>query len=435
MRIRALKPTLVRIDNLIRRYHQVFDMSRLNVLTELRQAIADWAADKIDRDSNSKRWPAMEALEDITLRKLHELDNFGKHRYTRAMCIAFELKTGDYQSAPPKHDVERFNKENEDIDSRTDQLRQAIIQAYNQVRLATTSVSPAEQRKTLKIFMAPEFFFRGPYGAYADIGMIHAIFKKMSLTTKDPKFSDWIFVHGTAIFTSDKMKKDVKQGNLLENYALVQRGGPSGGQHLDEFVIAKEFPSHIDFKLTNIPNANWNWYKSSKPQAVIGGKAVTAIKPEGGRVDPITKSLPETKQKHLSELTGGTIFTMHGIRFGLEVCRDHHQGRLAHSLESGSLSIQLIPSAGMGITQTSIACRPGGLVFNVDGITPHTEIEVTGNNPQPVLRKSVAVAGGLLKVFTSSVISYPGDLRADVAKRLNQLPAILNGAAPVLPPR
>ena len=58
---------------------------------------------------------------------------------------------------------------------------------------------------------------------------------------------------------------------------------------------------------------------------------------------------------------------MDGILFGLELCRDHLTGRLAHSHESGRVQIQLIPSCGASIEHTSIACVEGGIIFNCDG--------------------------------------------------------------------
>ena len=62
MQIRAMKPKLVKIDDLVKKYHQALDMSKLNILMELRKAIEDWAADKIDRNADTGRLEAMQAL-------------------------------------------------------------------------------------------------------------------------------------------------------------------------------------------------------------------------------------------------------------------------------------------------------------------------------------------------------------------------------------
>jgi len=58
--------------------------------------------------------------------------------------------------------------------------------------------------------------------------------------------------------------------------------------------------------------------------------------------------------------------------FGVETCADHSQERLKTTSSSGpkpEVDIQLIPSAGMGITPKNVVSRNGGFVFNCDGWT------------------------------------------------------------------
>ena len=52
------------------------------------------------------------------------------------------------------------------------------------------------------------------------------------------QYADWLFVQGSALFATEKLENNNKLGNLLEHYALVQKGGPKTSEHHD-LVIAK----------------------------------------------------------------------------------------------------------------------------------------------------------------------------------------------------
>jgi len=130
---------------------------------------------------------------------------------------------------------------------------------------------------------------------------------------------------------------------------------------------------------------------------------------------------------------------MDGISFGLEVCRDHYLKRLAHSEESGKVQIQLVPSAGMSIEESSVACVRDGLVFNVDGDDPHVEVKLrsAAGVQHPVI--SADSGGGKIRIHGPQRIAWPGLVRSDVAQRLHMSQGVLSGtqriAAPPLPPR
>lgn len=447
MRIRASKPKLKRIDELIKRYHKVLAMSKLNILMELRTAIAGWAADKIDRRAGTNRLPAMQALEEIVVRKLYELDGWGKHRYIKAACIGYRISTGDYDhTRQPASATDRRKAETVEIGHRVSALIQAIKLAHSRYNVYTSlqHVSPDEENQTLKIFMAPEFYFRGPFGAYADIGWSARIMQMMRTEIGKDQYSNWLFVNGTALFATDKYENGTRVGALLENYALVQKGGEKTGQHHDH-VIAKEFPSHVDFKPYPAHMIDLRrWYNPATSSAAIGGVTRHNIMPEGGRKDPVFNPLGHANVpqfKPASELIGGVVFTMDGISFGLEVCRDHYLKRLAHSEEAGKVLIQLVPSAGMSIEDASIACVQNGLIFNVDGATPHVALKQRGaaGNRTHASVMTVNSGGGQILIFDPQRIEWPGLVRTDVATRLGLSRAVLSGTSrihpPPLPPR
>ena len=143
------------------------------------------------------------------------------------------------------------------------------------------------------------------------------------------------------------------------------------------------------------------WYTEDRPEAKIVGKNEHSIRPGGARRDPINNRQNTIGgTTGVSELVGGCIFTMDCITFGLEVCRDHYLKRLASSQNSRSAQIQLIPSAGMSIEQASIACADGGIIFNVDGVSPHAMVAVNSQIiPAPKGIATVPFAGGGIVMF------------------------------------
>jgi len=102
----------------------------------------------------------------------------------------------------------------------------------------------------------------------------------------------------------------------------------------------------------------------------VRGLEAEAIPSEGS-------SQPGTVAQSLykDERMGGSVFTMDGIRFGVEVCLDHLRGRLKNSDNSSQLKIQiqLIPSAGV-LPKPDPTNFVAPIVFNVDGSGPNVEV-------------------------------------------------------------
>lgn len=430
LQIRATKPTLVRIDNLIKQYPLAQGAAKVTTLRDLKHALTAWADDKANRGVGTGRGEAMDALWDIVLLKIYQLDGWTTHGYVLTSCIGYRLGTGAYDEnkvpAGPDTWNTRRREETVEIGTRVAKMTAAIVSAHGsyQAFKATKSITPAEDRKTLKIFMAPEFFFRGPYGAYQDIGWNAKIMSMLRTETSKSQYEDWLFVLGTALYSTDKEQKQgnkmVKVGNLLENYALVQKGGSQTSERQD-LIVAKEFPSHVDFKHPGL--GNLQWFDPAQTQAKVGGQMQRHFAPEGGRIDPVkdwdgTGSAPvlgATTPK-VSEKVGGTIFTKDSITFGLEVCRDHLIGRLAHSQEAGTVLIQLVPSCGASIEHKSIACVADGIIFNVDGDgngSTDVLINTGGAGTKVGGRLYNASDGNEIAVYDPARIPWPGLIRAD----------------------
>lgn len=255
-----------------------------------------------------------------------------------------------------------------DINYRCKYMREAIDKA-------ALSTSLNKSFNTLKLFMAPEFYFRGKDGAYP-IEEVSTIMASLRNHTKANQFKDWIFVFGTALGYLD-------EGNSKEifNIAMVQKGGTEETGVDSSLIVYKEYISHIDFIRTsntgkNCPNCGHfvadDWDTATNRTGKIGSKHYE-LRPTTGSRDLLSMRVEKTgtgKEMTKTGLGGQSIFTMNGITFGLEICLDHLNGRLRDSpLAKGDprIQIQLIPSAGAFIKQASVACMQGGLIFNVDG--------------------------------------------------------------------
>jgi hypothetical protein len=169
------------------------------------------------------------------------------------------------------------------------------------------------------------------------------------------------------------------------NVALVQKGWPTphmGDGGLRRVAIYKENVSPIDFT-----NTATDWHKAdgSERKITIHGTPSRPVLPTQGAVD-LGGGRPNSERPlgstvgseiNANGAGGGVVFTMDDITFGLEVCLDHAENRLAKFYATSSttkragdpkVQVHLIPSYGMTIAGGEICCpSPKGVVFNVDG--------------------------------------------------------------------
>jgi hypothetical protein len=176
------------------------------------------------------------------------------------------------------------------------------------------------------------------------------------------------------------------------NIAQVQKGGggvpvnKDGSRALKELLVYKETISSVDFK--GLDYGPLAFYSVDRHLAELDGDPLCKLYPTPGAKDvlgtnPNVQGQPRVDGKGnpgtgtASEVTtsglgGGSVFTMHDITFGLEVCLDHGEKRLKKyyggAAKSGEpkVQVQLIPSCGMAIDVAGCCCVADGLVFNVD---------------------------------------------------------------------
>jgi len=182
--------------------------------------------------------------------------------------------------------------------------------------------------------------------------------RKLTLNTKDQ------FNVGKLI----NLERQSEKKTEVFNIALIQKGGtapPADPSEKRELIVYKEYVSGIDYII--------------RP----GGKFL--IHGEERNVLPTSKS-GRTSEVSESGLGGGSVFTIDGVRFGLEVCLDHAEGRLDDFYKTLEMAgkpkpqIHLIPSWGMDIGLGPICCvDKKGLIFNVDGSRGDSVARVNDN--------------------------------------------------------
>lgn len=274
-----------------------------------------------------------------------------------------------------------------DIDERIGLTLKAVRQA---VKSGAVDASPS----TLKIFLMPEFSFRGTQGAY-EAEYFTYFRKEFARRVAVRAYDGWLFVVGTIVNTAEDYvrgkdpKRDLK-ARVRENLAIAIA---------DVWQYAN---SHHDTALATFATVTLNAYtiychanpifEVTDKSYVVAGGSRNAHYPEGLSIEkkfisnedfvlnlhsnayaeeevaypPIDEHDGEDKQRAFDPLS---IFTIEGIKFGVEVCLDHMQARLRRNRipKDELVQIHLVPSCGMQIVQPSIIAAAGGYVFNCDG--------------------------------------------------------------------
>ena len=308
-----------------------------------------------------------------------------QYDYRRVQLIGFDINNGIYKEAY------RGEADPEvDIDRRCELMIEAL-------RLAYDHADPASD--VLKVFMAPEFYFRGRDGAYS-IEQAAGILPRLRAESDRYRYRHWLFVFGTAVArfqpTSehDHAILPGEPANEIVNVALVQQGwyAPALHQHeRGELLVYKEYLAVGDF--VRVPGRG-PWTEAANREVKFGatpGRVQPTLGSRDTGLSPSSSSLSSSSaaatssaaraglpERNISGLGGGCVFTLHGVTYGLEVCLDHKNHRLWDFYQPGGgvqrgdplVQVQLIPSEGMSIGGTEpgkeVAACADGVVLNVD---------------------------------------------------------------------
>ena len=109
-----------------------------------------------------------------------------------------------------------------------------------------------KSNSTLKIFLAPEFFFRGPTGAYsAEDPALLKLGDRLRSMVADTRWRDWVFVFGSVIGATKiahPEKSTLTGGPLWDtyNFAVIQRGNsPERHTHFKRYISGIDFLSAV----------------------------------------------------------------------------------------------------------------------------------------------------------------------------------------------
>lgn len=277
--------------------------------------------------------------------------------YKKVQFIAHNIFTG------PK-DVTATTQAYLGIANATTDIQERVKLVGKAITAAKGHGSTDPSNDTLKVFMLPEFFFRGNTGAYG-MDEVQTVVSSLQTLVKDATlWSNWLFVFGTIVGKSFETKKasflsslfgpkyviDPSKPIEIYNYSLIQKGGfgnAEGAGPNAAHAVLKELESGIDFVKTG--------------ELVGGGIALERTH----HLAPSNKTPGETQKLSYDGLS---VFQRDGLTFGLEVCLDHLEHRLKNTVNLPTIDIQLVPSCGAHIDGAGVVAKKDGYVFNSDGL-------------------------------------------------------------------
>ncbi|MFP4120292.1 hypothetical protein [Coleofasciculus sp.] len=201
----------------------------------------------------------------------------------------------------------------------------SIIQEDFYSRIQWPGSSQPEWSKTLKILVAPEFFYRPPGngGAYQFNDEFKYTVQQAFSGFGWQELSDWLIVAGTII---SKQQSNIPNQWVGHNTAIIVRGGQRACD-----LIEKQFVSTRDGM-----------------EKYIHGNYEAAL----GNID-VAQYMQSTQP---------IVFDVDGIHIGVEICLDHFSGVLRNRGQQAH--IHLITACGMPIQWNNVIAP---LVFRVDG--------------------------------------------------------------------
>ena len=373
--------------------------------------------------------------------KINTTTSAGKHKlHHNPECTSFlrnKNKTLGIDVAAEDASQSRFcylghTDVDRDVQDRLQIMYDAVETAYEQ---ATKDPS------TLKVFVAPEFFFRGRNGAYlvhphhledpqsansSDssylfeedengecLGEVCKIRLGLEKFTADARFKDWLFLFGTAVIAEPLPTED-EYDYLFYNFGLLYRGyDPATESNVGKrFLVPKRYVSTSDF-LHPQEGSTENTMMNTKEIFENDSQQQQQASILGNRDDDIDdqlyvplrkkydRQLWHTYKEELTKLNYVMIeygwFMMDGISFTVEICLDHDMrtALTAFLVDSVLPSATLIPSsssnpnnqeveyieipryqaqlslvasAGMTVSETSMALVNGGSIVLQDGM-------------------------------------------------------------------
>ena len=277
----------------------------------------------------------------------------------------------------------------------------------------------------LKIFLAPEFFFRGVNGAFEfhanetieECSEICHILQGLENIVANKRFENWLFLFGT-IIASETLPTEDAFDYQFYNFAPLYKGYdpakyPNTVSRLGKnFIVPKRYVSNIDFLTPMRDMTNQSMVMElldsedqQQQQQQQQQLDKTLMNPHARGIKRYGSDLWVEYKDELTSLGYTMIeygwFYMDGISFSVEICLDHlvHRALMTYmadivtgsktripssaddrlewvGLPKHQAQISLVSSAGMGVVVASLALRNGGYIFLQDGmegdLTPYS---------------------------------------------------------------
>jgi hypothetical protein len=277
--------------------------------------------------------------------------------YTHFRFIAYEVPTvtqgkrgGARSGFPPGEPCNAIKRIPVDPNTPEDaQIRLRRLAAV--VDRAATSVENQlpSSPGTLKVFIAPEFYFRPPGDEIKNFNQTYTyddamkIFEELNKMFLHDDFKDWLIIAGTVMWNQTD-----EQGRLYRNAAPYIRGNEIESLR----VVEKDVPSRID----GIP-----WPLAENPTEIY---------------DPYIKNVFQDWIFRRNR-----VFSINGVLCGLEVCLDHgptQESRVLKTVLSNwhineprvpvpDLSLHLLTAGGLPLQPFSVAAKTNGYILRNDG--------------------------------------------------------------------
>jgi hypothetical protein len=265
-----------------------------------------------------------------------------------------------------------------------DDARARLARVLKIIQMARGSKTvEVDDKNTLKLFMAPEFYFRpeagGPERSYSS-GDLANLLAALDKVFKQDKLANWLAVLGTVVWnmkgstvlekatgSTDILKlgklKDLCDQDIVYNTALVGIGG-RGLYTFDKVNYSEADGVSAPYQGT---------IQKYKPSKFKKGQSLFDVTVPD---DVEGKSLRKTLYEYFTRRGAPCFFGVEGVWSALEVCMDHDKGMLAthyesfvgtHPKQPPVLDFQLLSACGMIVDAKKLVIGKDRYVFRVDG--------------------------------------------------------------------
>lgn len=271
--------------------------------------------------------------------------------YANVQFIAYVIETASQLNGDGSQTYLGLSHPQQDIEARCGLMRRAMETARDALPKPLTPELPGT---TLKVFMAPAFFFGGATGAYQIDDVQQAITALQSLVA-DAQWQDWAFVLGSVAGSSlsaipnQQPNSAPLASQATYNFVPVQLGG-----------VAVQAPASVRILSTALRS---------------GVERVAIDTNPGGLLLGNVKHIPTYTKRDgppAVNYDGAGVFDLAGITWCIafrnesdEVLQTVQRSRELPG--SKLIQLQLCPSTGRNALTGSVFAQSGGYVFNCDG--------------------------------------------------------------------